>query len=234
MVGSRRAKVIVDDDDGYEYRDDVHEKREEEVLGDQRYRQRRRRQDLRDEQQEDDQSQQDRDAHRHLLERIGREEEDADAEEGDEDAGDDEVDRVEERLAADLQGVRDLRLVVSLRRVPREVVDTRTRHDVPRAAVDVIAQVDLLLAVIPVQLHLISVEGPRTELHLALLLVEGKVLDVYRARALVDGRWYPEDGTSVLQDHVRLVGDLVFPVCAVRKHHSATDSVSVRVQTARI
>jgi len=80
-VGTWRLKVPVDDDDCDEDCDDVHDEGEEEVLGDQRDRYRCRREDLGDEQQEDDQGQQDRDAHSHLLSRISRQVEDADAEE---------------------------------------------------------------------------------------------------------------------------------------------------------
>jgi hypothetical protein len=39
--------------------------------------------------------------------------------------------------------------------------------------------------------HLVTVERPRAELHLTLLLVEWEILDVDRARTLVDGRWDP-------------------------------------------
>jgi len=55
----RSSKVPVDDDDRYQDRDDVHDEREQEVLGDERNADRRRRQDLRDEEQEDDQSKKD-------------------------------------------------------------------------------------------------------------------------------------------------------------------------------
>ena len=175
---ARRAKVPVDDDDRDEDGDDVHDEREEEVLGDERYRDGRRRKDLRDEEQEDDEREEDADAHRHLLAGVRRKVEDADAEEGDEDARDDEVDGVEERLAAYLQRERDLRLEPALDRVERVVVLARAAEDVPRSAVDVVAQVDLLVALVPAERHLIAVERPRAELHLALLLVERKVLDV--------------------------------------------------------
>jgi len=52
-------------------------------------------------------------AHGHLFAGVGGQVEDADAEQRDEDARDDEVDRVEQRLAADLERVRDLRPVGS-------------------------------------------------------------------------------------------------------------------------
>ena len=93
-------------------------------------------------------------AHRHLFPGVGRQVEHADAEEGDEDARYDEVDGVEERLAADAQRERDERLVMAFGLVEPVVDDARTRYDVPRAAVDVVAQVDLLLSLVPVQNHL--------------------------------------------------------------------------------
>jgi len=216
-VRARGLEIPVDDDDGDDDGDDVHDEGEEEVLGYQRNGDRRRRKDLRDEQQEDDQSQQDRYAHRHLLARIRRQVEDADAEEGDEHTRDDEVDRVEERLASDVQRERDLCLVVSLDTVPRVVVDTRTGDDVPRTAVDVVAEVDLLVTFVPVEDDLVAVERPRTELHLALLLVEGKVFHVDRTGALVD-RWrYPQHVAHVVDDRIWLVGDLVFPVGTAKR-----------------
>jgi len=89
--------------------------------------------------------------------------------------------------------------------IPRVLVFPRACDDVPRAAVDVVAQVDPFLTLVPVEDDLVPVEGPRPELHLALLLVEGKVLDVYGTRALVDGRRYPQHVSGVVDDNVRLV-----------------------------
>ena len=80
-VGARRAKVAVGDGDGQHDRQNVHQKREQQVLGDQRDVDRRRRKDLGHEQEEHDQRQEDRDAHRHLLAGVGGQVEDADAEE---------------------------------------------------------------------------------------------------------------------------------------------------------
>ena len=78
--------------------------------------------------------------------------------------------------------------------------------------------------------HLISVESPRAELHLTLLLVEREVGDVDGARALVDchrpvgaAPWRvslvdcrrdPQHQPSVEDDHVRLVRDFVVAVRA--------------------
>lgn len=92
------------DDDGQ--RDENHS--EEQVLPDQRYDQRRGRDDLRDEQQEDGERQQHGDAQRDFLAAVRREVEDQNSEAGDEETGDDEVDGVEQREAADDKIVGDV------------------------------------------------------------------------------------------------------------------------------
>ncbi len=97
-----RAVVPVDDDDGVEDSDDIHHERENQVFGDERDNHGGRRQDLGDQKQEDDQGKQNGNAKGHLLTLIGRQVEDEDAEETDEDCGYDEIDCVEESLAADL------------------------------------------------------------------------------------------------------------------------------------
>ena len=58
-MSSRRAEVPVDDNDGDENGENVHDEREQQVLGDQRNVIGRRRKDLGDEQQEHDECQQD-------------------------------------------------------------------------------------------------------------------------------------------------------------------------------
>ena len=53
--------------------------------------------------------------------------------------------------------------------------------------------------------NLVSIECPRTELHLTFLLVEREVSDVDGARTLVDG-WRNPQHVAVIEDyHVRLV-----------------------------
>ena len=71
-MGTWRAKVPVDDDDGDEDREDVHDECEEKVLGDQRNVVGRRRKNLGDEQEEHDQSQQDWNTHGYLLTGVRR------------------------------------------------------------------------------------------------------------------------------------------------------------------
>jgi len=115
------------------------------------------------------------------LDGVGGQVEYADTEEGDEHAGDDEVDGVEERLAANLEVIRnhgDLMHTVLL------LVGDRSGagYEVPRTTGCVVLQVDLLLTFVPVENDLVAVEGPRAELHLTHLLIEGEVLDVDGAR----------------------------------------------------
>ena len=96
-----------DGDDDAE-RDENHG--EEEVLADQRDDEWRRGDGLGDDQQEHGEGEEDRDAEGDLLATVRREVEDQHCEEGDEEAGDDEVDGVEERQAADVEGVGDVRV----------------------------------------------------------------------------------------------------------------------------
>ena len=51
---------------------------------------------------------------------------------------------------------------------------------------------------------MISIESPRAELHEANLFVEGKILDIDGARALVKGGRNPEDFSVVIDHHVAL------------------------------
>jgi len=148
---SRSLEVPVDDDDGDENGDDVHDEREEQVLGDQRDLDRRRREDLGHEQQEDDQRQQDGNTHRHLFAGVSRQVEDADAQERDKNARNDEVDCVEERLTANSKRERDLCSVVALDVVKRVIDESWTGDDVPCTALDVVAQINFLLTLVPVQ-----------------------------------------------------------------------------------
>ena len=211
-VRARRPEVPVDDDDGDEDREDVHDEGEQEVLCDERDADGRRRQDLGDQQQKHDQGEQDGYTHRHLLAGVGGQVEHRHAEEGDEDARDDQIDRVEERLATNLQRESHLLLDMSVDAIRRVLQLAGTVDDVPRPAVDVVAQVDAFLVLVEGQPHLVPVECPRAELHLALLLVEGEVFDVDTTRALVDGGRDPQHVAVVADHHRRLVRHLVAAV----------------------
>lgn len=153
-VGAGSAEVPVDDDDGDEDREYVHDEGEQQVLSNERDADGGRREDLRDEQQEYDQSEQDRYTHRHLLAGVGRQIEDGHAEEGDENARYDEVDGVEQRLAADLKREGHLLLDVTVHAVRRVLQLPWTRDNVPRAAVHVVTQVDAVLVFVVPQSYL--------------------------------------------------------------------------------
>ena len=218
-VRARRAIVPVDDDHRVEYGHDVHHEREYEILGDERYDHGRGRQYLRDEQQEHDQGEQDRDTECHLFALVRGQVEDEQAEEADQHGGYDQVDGVEERLAADLELVDELHAIRLV-----HVLDLGGRaYDVPRAAHQVVGQIDHRLGA--PQLHLLRVECPRAEAHQTRLLVEGKVLDVDGARALVDGRRHPLHVCAILvvavglYERVGLVAGLVVAVGVVEQHN---------------
>ena len=69
------------------------------------------------------------------------------------DTGDDEVDRVEQRLATNLELERDPRVRVAVASGDYLVL-SRTRDDVPRSAAHVVAEVHLLLTFVPVEINL--------------------------------------------------------------------------------
>jgi len=100
-VRSRRLEVPVDDDDGYEDSDDVHDEREEKIFSNERDCHRCRRKNLRHQQQEDDQSQQDGNTHRHLFPSVSREVENTDAQKRYENTRNDQINGVEEGFAPD-------------------------------------------------------------------------------------------------------------------------------------
>lgn len=93
----------------------------------------------------------------------------------------------------------------------------RHTDNVPCAALPIIRQIDEVLVVVECERDLIAVEGPRTKLHNARLLIEGEVCDVDRARALID-RWrHPEHFTIRVYQHITFVSNLVVAVGAVNK-----------------
>ena len=116
---------------------------EEEVLADQRDDERRRRDGLRDDQQEHGEGEEDGDAQGDLLATVGWEVEDEDREEGDEEAGDDEVDGVEERQAADVEGVGDVRVDLLAAVVLDVVLVSWSVDDLPLSTLPEVFQVHL-------------------------------------------------------------------------------------------
>ena len=99
-------------------------------------------------------SQKYRDAHGHLLAGVGGQVKHTDAQEGDENARYDEVHRVEQSLAADLEREGDPCMAVPV--APRHhLVASRARYDIPRSTAHVVAQVYLLLTFVPVKVKVI-------------------------------------------------------------------------------
>jgi len=149
IVAAPRGKVVCrrchQDGDG------VHDEGEEQVLGDEGQDEGSRRQNFRDEQQEDDEWEQNADAQRHFLSRLGGKVEDEDAEERNEDGGKDQVDRVEESLAPDGDVERDVHLSGC---TGVNVLVARDLDDVPRTRLPVIGQVHVFLVQMEVQWHL--------------------------------------------------------------------------------
>lgn len=66
--------------------------------------------------------------------------------------------------------------------------------------------------------YLVSVVGPRPELHVAVLLVEREPLHVDLAGGLVDRGRLPDDLTRVREAGLRHQGDLVLPVGTSKKN----------------
>ena len=156
------------------------------------------------------------------LTRFGRQIEDQNAEEGDEQGGQDEVDGVEERFAADGNVESDVRFGRSRRlAVVVHVEGGRGLDNVPRATLPVVGQVD-----VPgppeTKAHLVPVERPTAELHHTLLLVKRKVSHVDGARRLVDGRRDPLNAAVREDEDVALVANFVVAIgtgkeCVIRK-----------------
>ena len=143
-----RPEIAIGDRHGQHDRENIHQKREEQVLGDQRHVDGRRRKNLRNKKQENDKSKKDRDTHGHLLAGVCGQVEHTDTEERDKNAGYDEVHGVEERLATDLHCKCDPSVTVSVASELYLVV-SRTRNNVPRSTTHVVAQIHLFLTFVP-------------------------------------------------------------------------------------
>ena len=61
-------------------------------------------------------------------------------------------------------------------------------------------------------LYLVSIKRPRTELHLAFLFVERKILDVYSTGTFVNSGRNPKHFSVVSDHHAGFIGDFVFTV----------------------
>lgn len=102
--------------------------------------------DLGDEQQEDGERQQHGDAQRDLLAAVWWQVEDQDGQAGDEQAGDDEVDGVEQRQAADHEVVGDVGVDLVTAVVFLGVVGSYSVDDCPFSTLPVVLEVRLFLA----------------------------------------------------------------------------------------
>jgi hypothetical protein len=72
---------------------------------------------------------------------------------------------------------------------------------IPTSADEIVSDV-CNAATVERDVHLVGSECPRSELHLAFLLVEGEVFDVDVTRAFKDGRRDPVHCTRVAQNEV--------------------------------
>lgn len=105
-----------------------------------------------------------------------------------------------------LEDERELEVNVRLRAagVVLNISTSGRRHDLPRVALDILGEVDLVPGDLVVgqnsKVQLVAIVGPRAELELALLLVEGEGGHVQHARASVDGLRHPQDLPVVHDD----------------------------------
>ena len=178
-VSAGGAVVHVEDEDGDDDGERDKDHGEEEILTDEWDDQRGGGDDFGDEQQEDGEGQKDGDAECDLLTAVGGQVEDQHGQAGDEQAGYDEVDGVEEREAADDEVEGDVGVDLSAAVVLLGVVPANGVYDGPLATLPVVLEVNVVFHVLQVDLGLVI--SPGAKLHLAVLLVEGKVGDVNAA-----------------------------------------------------
>ena len=143
LVRRRTAEVDVEDDDGDQDGQRHQDHGEEQVLAQERDRQRRGRNDLGQQQEEDGQRQQDGHTQRHLLAGIGRQVEDQHRQARDAHARDDQVHRVEERLPSQCYVEEDVQVRrIAAAAVVLDVAFGRHVHDVPLHAQVELAQIN--------------------------------------------------------------------------------------------
>ena len=171
-VSARRAIIPIDNDDRVQDGHNVHHERENQILGYERYDHGRGRQNLGHEKQKHNQGEQNRNTQGHLFALVRRQIKDEYAEKADEHRGYDQVDRVEESLAAYAKLIDELHAICLL----GVGLEAGHANHVPCARRQVVLQVDEWL--VALQLNLLCVEGPRAKTHLAQLLVKWKVAHV--------------------------------------------------------
>ena len=146
-VRRRPAEVDVEDQHGRDDGESHEYHGEEEVLPDERDDEGGGRDDLGEQEEEDGEREQNVDAERDLLAAVGRQVEDEHRQEGDGDRRDDQVDGVEEGLAADHDAERDVRVRLRAAGVVAALRAGGHPHQVPLAAVVEVLQVDAALDV---------------------------------------------------------------------------------------
>ena len=156
----------------------------------------RRRHRLRRQYEKHCQAEQRRDADAHLLGTRRRQVEAQEGHQRDEQARKDHVEDVEERTATNHQLVLYFRVGLLAAREDLHDLLGRQIDQMPLAVFDVVREI--ALARVHVQIEQEAVIGPTGEYHVARLLVERKVLDVYCARALEDDRRQPRHIAIVL------------------------------------
>ena len=77
---------------------------------------------------------------------------------------------------------------------------SRVLHQRPLVALNIVGHIPLVLCRIERHIQLVAVVGPRSELHVALLRVEGEVQDVDGAGAFKDGGRDPHDAAVATDD----------------------------------
>ncbi|GFV88407.1 hypothetical protein TNCV_1242201 [Trichonephila clavipes] len=124
---------------------------------------------------------------------------------------------------------------LSVLRVVIDVEKSWHLYYIPCATLPIVGEVDPIVVVVKFERDLVAVKCPRTELHHALLLIEGEVRDVDAARALVDGRWDPHHPSIGINEDVRLVTYLIVAIsAATRKDFVKFHMRSLSMYTERI
>lgn len=172
------------------------------------------------------QRQQDGDAKRDFLPTVGRQVEDQHRQEGNEEAGDDHVDGVEKRQAADVQGICDICVDLLTTVVLNVMLVTWRVNNSPLATLPEVFEVDGWAN--QHQVYLGLVVGPGAKLHGAVLVVEGEVCDVDLAGALEYGRRDPSNIAIEAEQSLGFVINLEISHCTV-KTDSWEDCMSTEV-----
>lgn len=105
--------------------------------------------------------------------------------------------------------------------VVKDVPNGRLFDQRPFIARHIFGYIHVVLVLVEVDVEFKPIVCPRTELHFADLDVEWEIGDIYRAGALEDGRWDPDDLTIVGDDDHRVPLFLQANVGAVQRKQCA-------------